>query len=270
VGLVGIVFGVLLCFGVAWGDDTLIVAWGDSLTEGGVCNSVPTNTYPSRLTELYAADSQSATVLNCGIGGESSAHALSRLKATMLCQGVAYERGYCTDPAQQYIWGSCDGHLWDRSGWYTAYNGQKPKFILLWLGANDRLNRLNFSATLYNLQQMVLVSRQNGITPIIATLSPDGRFDSADCTSGYQGAFNTLIRSDVSEKMDVPLSDQCLAVNNGWSWLSCGDTLHHTDTAYKAYVAPTWYNALQEAGKGGSTKSDVAVFAGSLLLLLER
>ena len=215
----------------------LIVAWGDSLTEG-VC----THGYPEQLENQLGAAGRPATLVNCGLGGEVSKDSLTRLKQTLLCDAIGASRGYCV-VGEQYIWGSCEGRLWSRKGWYTYLNGQQPDFMLIWIGANDEIHRIDYHTTIFNLQEMIQVAKEYRITPLVATLTPDYKYDMQDCTSGRLADFNSLVAEAASEQ-EVNLADQCRRANSDWPWINCGDGLHPNEQGNRDYIAPTWLAVL--------------------------
>lgn len=61
------------------GDSIHVVFLGTSLTEGLGLEAPATQAWPSRIAESYREAGRSATVVNAGLGGETSAGALRRL-----------------------------------------------------------------------------------------------------------------------------------------------------------------------------------------------
>lgn len=238
-------------------DNQLIVGWGDSLTEG-YC----TYGYNAVLQTQMADAGRPSTQVNCGVGGEISTISLQRLKETMLCDGVAFQSGYCTDKTQKYIWGACDGYLWSRKGWYDYLNGQRPDFILIWIGANDEINKIGLNTTVYNIKEMIRVSRQYEITPIIATLTPDGSFEMYRCDEGDLGGFNYTLKG-LAQDENVVLADQCAAIPY-WTDNHCGDLLHPNEKGNQT-IARTWLGVLP---KQSDYQQEISM-EGPLLLLLD-
>ena len=105
-----------------------ILALGDSLTEGyGVAQ---TQAYPSLLEqELHALGHTSVRVINAGIGGSTSASALSRIR------------------------------------WHLR---AKPDLVVLALGANDLLRGLSPEACEKNLDEALSLLAQNQIDVVLA------------------------------------------------------------------------------------------------------
>jgi lysophospholipase L1-like esterase len=217
----------------------LIVGWGDSLTEG-FCNHGYNEVLLSQMTDGGRPTIQ----VNCGFGGEISTKSLNRLQDTLMCEGISYERGYCTDKEQKYIWSACDGNLWSRKGWYTFLNGKRPDFILIWVGANDEIHKIGLTTTIYNIKEMIRISREYKMTPIIATLTGDGKYGQTRCDEGSIGGFNyTLLGLALDE--NVVLADQCAAIPY-WTDNDCGDALHPNDKGNQT-IAQTWLNVLPQS-----------------------
>lgn len=214
----------------------LVVGWGDSLTEG-LC----TQGYTPPLQQMMAAAGRDSTFVNCGLGGEASAHSLSRMKATMLCDGIAYDRGACTDRTQEYIWGSCAGGIWSREGWYTNLNGRRADFFLIWIGANDEIHKIGLSATIFNIKEMIKLARSYKMTPILATLTPDSQYDMDRCDQGTLGGFNYTLQG-LAQSEGVRLADQCAAIPY-WTDNDCGDGLHPNNKGNQT-IASTWMSVL--------------------------
>ena len=77
IGLVLVIFGVMTFSGITYAQ-TLIVALGDSLTEGfGVAKE---ETYPHLLEQKLLQKGHAVKVINAGISGSTSASAASRLR----------------------------------------------------------------------------------------------------------------------------------------------------------------------------------------------
>ncbi|NOQ47362.1 MAG: hypothetical protein GQ559_11965 [Desulfobulbaceae bacterium] len=203
-----------------------------------------------------------STHVNCGIGGELSTGSLRRLKSTLLCDGTAYDKGYCTDKTQKYIWGACDGNLWSRESWYTSLNGQRPDFILIWIGANDEIHKIGLNTTIYNIREMIRVSREYEITPLIATLTPIGNYEMYYCEQGTLGGFNYTLKGLAGDE-NVSLADQCAAIPY-WTDNDCGDELHPNDKGNQT-IARTWLKVLPE--QSDYYKVPI-IINGQLLLLL--
>ncbi len=212
----------------------IIIAYGDSLTEGYCSNS---SNYPFALDTLLSASGRQSTVVQCGLGGELSHHAVGRLSGTMKCNSVGVARGKC-----QYG----DVFIWDygcvNREQYSYLNGTRPDAILIWLGANDAIHRISPRTTTFNLKRMVQISRENKITPVLATLTPNFRrnYGYPDCETDL-AHYNIPIRSLAGE-LNVPLADQCAALNDTWRSITC-DGLHPTPTGDQ-YIAQEWLRVL--------------------------
>lgn len=235
----------------------LVIGWGDSLTEG-LC----TQGYNSpALQQTMAAAGRDTTQVNCGLGGETSAHSLSRMKSTLLCDGVAYDNGACTDRTQQYIWGSCAGGMWSREGWYTSLNGRRADFFLIWIGANDEIHKIGLSTTIYNIKEMVKLARSYKMTPILATLTPDAKYDMPRCDQGTLGGFNYTLQG-LAQNEGVRLADLCAAIPY-WTDDDCDDGLHPNSKGDQT-IANVWMRAMPLYSDYPSTD----FLTGPLLLLL--
>ena len=77
IGLVLVIFGVMAFSGITY-TQTLIVALGDSLTEG--CGVSKEEAYPHLLEQGLLRKGHSVKVINAGIRGSTSASATSRLR----------------------------------------------------------------------------------------------------------------------------------------------------------------------------------------------
>jgi lysophospholipase L1-like esterase len=236
--------------GVAADEAQLVIGWGDSLTEG-YC----TDGYQTSLVDQMAAEGRSAQMVNCGYGGETSADSLNRLRRTL------------AGTSQEYEWELCSGHLWSRQGWYSGYNGQRADFILLWLGANDVIAGVQASTTLYNLQQLVTLSRAYSLTPLLATLTPDEKYDMDNCTVGTLGGINEGIRA-LASSLNVPLADQCQSIST-WGVKDCGDGLHPNEIGDEK-IAWTWSGVLPKDSDYPDPVEESSVIMAPLYLLLDQ
>ena len=253
---------------VAADEKQLIVGWGDSLTEGlySLTEGFCTHGYNEVLQTQMADVGRPSTQVNCGIGGEKSTDSLRRLKGTLLCDGTAYAKGYCTDKTQKYIWGACNGNLWSRKDWYTSLNGQRPDFILIWIGANDEIHRISYSTTIFNVREMIRVSREYEITPLIATLTPDGKYGEYFCDEHIIGGLNYELKG-LARDEKVSLADECAAIPY-WTDNDCGDELHPNEKGNQT-IARTWLRVLPEQSDYYEpVKVPIPILNGQLLLLL--
>jgi lysophospholipase L1-like esterase len=238
-------------------EEQLVVGWGDSLTEG-LCN----RGYTVPLDEQMEENGRPVQMINCGVGGEMSHTSLDRLQETLLCDDLAQDRGYCSIDGDKYIWAACDGRIWSRDGWYDDLNGERPDFILLWTGANDQIHAVSYQTTLYNIKEMIKVSREFEVTPLIATVTPDAKYNYPDCREGSLGKLNDGIAA-LSVSEDVELADQCATIPV-WTNDDCGDGLHPNSRGNEK-IAATWLQVLPE--RSDFTEA-ILTLTGSYLLLL--
>jgi len=245
---------VVFLFSIPVFAEQLVVGWGDSLTEG-LC----THGYNIPMQSQMAQAGRPSYHINCGVGGEISSTSLSRLRETLQCSAFTKSKGYCSDFKEKYVWAACDGWIWSRSGWYDSLNGKRPDFILIWTGANDAYQGLNFNTTIFNIREMIRLAREYKITPLVATLTPDSYIGQYYCNQGILGADNDAIRNlAVSE--NVVLADQCNAIPY-WTNNHCGHSFHPNNLGDQT-IAATWLNVMPN-------QSDfLTVLNGQLLLLL--
>ncbi len=202
-------------------EPTVIIAYGDSLTEG--CNveeAVLCDTniyrwlggtgYVGNLTALLTENNYNAVVYNFGKGGETVVDSLSA--------------PYRFDAA------------------LNALCNEGAEYILIQEGTNDLLHGANGLDVKFNLGIMIDKSRARGLTPLLATLTPDPDHD-------FKGIelMNTWIRELAVEK-DVVLVDQYNALAPHWDVYTnpraCyGDLLHPNATGFDAMGA-VWYQSL--------------------------
>ncbi len=240
-------------------ENQVIVAWGDSLTDGEF-----TNGFADELQNDVEENGRDVTVVNCGYGGELSDGSITRLARTLKCDAyfAGGGRGYC-EVDDNYIWQACAGKDKDRTGWYTHLNGIRPDFILIWLGANDVIHGRSASTTAFNLEQMVNLSRQYRITPLLATLTPNGKYSWPNCKTDLT-AYNDRIKTK-ARNLATPLADQCHTIPY-WTNNHAGDLLHPNNIG-DAQIARTWFHALPEVSDFPPDKDPPSV-NGPLLLLL--
>jgi len=182
----------------------LIIAFGDSITEG-YCRT-PCNGYPDVLDEMLVAEGRPTKVLNCGVGGEVTTVGVGRIEAYLAAD---YSR---------------PNHCYS----LEEYNGTVAKYVLIMEGANDAIHGYSPYTTRDNLHAMLDKARDAGVTPILATITPNTNpsYDFGSCNSGVLGGYNALIRQ-LAEDEDVILADQCNATDAIWSSLTC-EGLHPT------------------------------------------
>jgi len=126
-------------------------------------------------------------------------------------------------------------------------------------GANDAIHGVSWQTTRDNLRYMIQKSKAATVIPVIATVTPDYKYNMGSCNSGIIGVYNNAIRSlAVSEQ--VTLADQCNATDPDWGNLTC-EGLHPT-YAGDVRISNTWYNVMPGP--------PVVNLNGTLLLLLRQ
>ncbi len=211
----------------------LITAFGDSITEGlcrGICHG-----YFEVLDSIMDADGRTVDIINGGLGGELTSGGVGRIDI-FLAENPDYSlNNHC--PPQ------------------TQYNGRRARIILIMEGANDAIHGVSWATTRDNLRYMIEKSQAAGVIPVIATITPDYKYNMSDCNSGIIGVYNNAIRALASEE-NVILADQCNATDYDWQNLTCEGL--HPNWAGDVRISNTWYSVMPPRPS----------INGSLLLLL--
>lgn len=216
-----------------FGETKIIIAYGDSLTEGcgnevSTCGVTPrpgdiNYDYDNQLQALLSSANHDYVVNNFGQGGEQTSDALS------------YPYRF-----EEALNNSCN---------------VGSEFILIMEGTNDLLQSKNPHDIKFNLGVMIDKSLERGLIPLVATIPPDA-------TPGheYKGIpeMNSLIRQLVDEKKlegkDVLLVEMYDQLAQDWSAYtnprSCysvfnpDDQLHPNETGFNA-IGTIWYDSLE-------------------------
>ncbi|WP_028583089.1 SGNH/GDSL hydrolase family protein [Desulfogranum mediterraneum] len=184
----------------------VIIAFGDSITYG---TGSSTGGYPTKLEALLAAAGAPSTVLNYGQQGETTSYGSGRIDAPL-----------------------------------AAHPG--ANFILILEGTNDLFFGMSLGATQFHLETMIAKSRNAGVTPVLATLTPDTRANGV--TKDIQGTYNPMIRS-VGANLGVAVVDMYAAVAPNWGgWTA--DGIHPNDGGYQV-IAEAWKGVIVSSGGGG-------------------
>jgi len=180
-----------------------IAAFGDSITEG---IGSTTGGYPPKLAGSLNLNSNSTHVVdNHGKAGEATA------------------------------WGN--GRI------HSVLESKSYQYILILEGTNDIYFGLSLESTQYYLEEMIDKARNlYGVTPLIATLTPDARPISPANIKFIDTTYNPLI-IEIASNLQVPLVDLYNAVVRDWGVLS-DDELHPNDAGYRV-VADTWFPPLK-------------------------
>jgi len=206
--------------GVAFCQIKSIIAFGDSLTEGcdvqlpsdSECGWVGGYGYENELNSLLDNNGFSRfTVYNYGQGGETTAEGVNRIDSVL--------NDACNKDAD---------------------------YILIMEGTNDLLHHLGWVDVLFNLDIMIDKSRDMGIEPLLATLTPDPEHEYKDIP-----LMNEKIREYAANKNpQVILVDQYNALAPNWDDYTnprgCyGDLLHPNTTGFDA-MGSVWYGSLSK------------------------
>jgi lysophospholipase L1-like esterase len=215
-----------------FGGSKIIIAFGDSLTEGcgnmdSPCGFIPrpgdiTYDYEVPLQVLLSENNHDYTVINFGLGGQTTV------------SDLAYPYRF-----DSVINNDCN---------------EDAKYILIMEGTNDLFHHVNKSAIQFNLGSMIDQSLAKGLIPLVATITPD-KTPGAE----YKGIpeMNTLIRQLVEEKVaegkDVILVDQYNELEPDWyaytnprgcySVFDPDDQLHPNASGFSA-MGTVWYESL--------------------------
>lgn len=167
-----------------------------------ITNGYGSNTggYPSRLSNLLNANSKPSVVANFGEDGENTYEGVSRI----------------------------DGVL-------AAF---PANIVLIMEGTNDIIIGLSAEATKFNLQAMITKTKAAKVTPLLSTLIPSDRSDSATL---IPEVWNPMIKTLASSN-GIKLVDNYAAISPAWGALN-SDGIHPNDSGYQI-IADTWYATL--------------------------
>ena len=181
---------------VAPTDSTVtIMAMGDSLTEGFGLDNPAKEAYPSQLEARLLADGYDVRVINAGISGETSSGARSRID------------------------------------WLLQ---QAPDIVILETGGNDGLRGIDPAVTAQNVDELVALFREQGITVVLA-----GMQIVQNMGAEYVEEFRTIYPT-VAEKHNAILIPFFLDGVGGVPALNQPDEIHPTAEGY-AVVIETIY-----------------------------
>ena len=191
-----------------------IIAFGDSITAGGMDPAgSDAGGYPMVLQQIYDNHGQAVTVRNAGNPGERTTHGVNRISSVL-----------------------------------SRYSG--ANFLLLLEGANDVIGGVSVPTIIHDLGVMIDKTKAKGITPLIATLTPEEKYGNTDLIAN---TINPQIASLASEK-GITLVDLYAATSASWSAWSW-DGLHPNYDGMYA-IASTWYAHIPIGGAapgGGSS-----------------
>lgn len=120
-------------------------------------------------------------------------------------------------------------------------------YILILEGTNDLFYGVSIGATQYHLETMIAKSRDAGVTPVLATLTPDWTEDAG--AKNIPWTYNPMIQG-IGANLGVAVVDMYSALEPNWGGWSA-DLIHPNDTGYQI-MAQNWANVIASDGGGGS------------------
>jgi acyl-CoA thioesterase-1 len=179
-----------------------LIILGDSLTEGyGVSKEAA---FPSLLEKKIKSSGKNWTVINAGISGSTTASGQGRIK------------------------------------WLLKSNSEKPKLILVILGANDGLRGIKPSESEKNLSQMIEMIQKEKIEVVLG-----GVYMPPNYGKDYTEKFKKIY-SDVSTQYKIKLIPFILEGVGGVSHLNLADGIHPNEKGHQI-VADNIYKAIKES-----------------------
>lgn len=167
-----------------------ILVLGDSLTEGYGIEK--DQAFPARLEkELAAKGLNGIEVINAGISGSTSASGVSRLK------------------------------------WHLK---AKPDLVIIALGANDGLRGLPTEQLKKNIEELVTISKKNGIKVLLAGMKMPPNYG-----ADYRKRFDQVY-TEVAKKEKVPLIPFLLEGVGGRPELNLADGIHPNEKGHAKIV----------------------------------
>ncbi len=165
--------------------------------------------YPPRLNNLLNANGKPSIVENMGRDGEQTSQGVNRIDSAMA--------SFAAD------------------------------IILIMEGTNDIIWGISMETSAFNLQEMISKAKAAGVTPVIATLLPNGW---RNYETDVAVAWNPMIKG-LAGNNGIRLSDQYAALQPSWS-TSSDDGVHPNDAGYQI-MANTWYSTIASLVAGGSS-----------------
>lgn len=204
-----ILAGVLGCIEETFAATEVVTCFGDSITVGwyvytnnGNGCKPPCGGYEPALQQSLLAAGHDVVLRNYGVGGEATSGGVTRIDSVL-----------------------------------TA---SQPKYVLLLEGTNDAL--LSSPGTIHaNLSYMIDRILARNAIPILATLTPDNRFNGAKPIEEINNRIKTL----AAEK-NIALVDLYAATSSTWNSLN-SDGIHPNAAGYKL-IAQTWYSQFPSTG----------------------
>jgi acyl-CoA thioesterase-1 len=196
-----------------------VTAFGDSITRGFLelrrqhLGLVTNNNYPSILQGKLKGLDPAWTVVNRGVGGETTSEGRGRISSTLTID--------------------------------------KPGFVLIMEGTNDASRCGNASTTVGNLASMVQVAKANKSIPVIGTIPPN--FRTNPCPDAFIADVNSQIHGFASAENVLVAEIHDGMNNRSLFGLSPDrDPLHPNEQGY-AVMADIWFQTMLQAVPGGAT-----------------
>ena len=218
---------------------TVIAATGDSITSGypevWCGRGYQSGGYTPYLQSLLDDAGRNSVVHNYGIGGEYS-WLMWQTGSGGYCAGTTWYNGQPIRNNQVNV---------------ALARSPKPDYVLVLIGTND-LFIVSPGTVASNIQTIVRIIKNAGSIPIVGTLLPHYGSGKAIET------VNNWIRYDLAPAENIVVAD----LYNAAYWAPLLYDGLHPLGAGRQVMANTWYEALLEAGLGGSA------ITGAIYLLL--
>jgi len=221
------------------GDDQVIFAFGDSITEGwnAETESEEEGGYVTILDRLMDDQVEDAVLYNFGVGGETTGEGLARLPVVL------------------------------------SFIGDR---ILIMFGTNDINDGISMQTALFNLSEMIDMCLQDGMPPMISTIIPRLN-DPRDWDNALALELNAGI-AELAQQSGVAFCDNFDVYWNypgGYQQLM-SDYLHPNALGYQVMAEtwlgalgrlypPPWVNSISPAGMENGTIQPVSITGGDFL-----
>jgi acyl-CoA thioesterase-1 len=200
-------------------DPKRVVAFGDSITFGFLdlkrrdLRLTTSNNYPNILQGKLRRLDPAWTVINRGVGGETTSQGVSRLGSTL--------------------------------------RSDRPGFVLIMEGANDASQCQDRHTVVNNLHNMVSIAKGNKTIPIIGTITPSFRNDpcAADVIAGVNASIPSLAAAENIVMADI---FNGMNQRDLFGIAPERDPLHPNEQGYSV-MAEIWFQAILQATPGGIT-----------------
>ncbi len=220
------------------GEEKIVVAFGDSLTRGSNPKKVGNTGAKGYVPFLEDKFEDNVSILNCGIGGQTTQDAKSRFEEIL---NGNYD--------------NCSKDLVDSSNTAAFYSfeeftGKQPTHILLWLGTNDVLKNLpQQTESINNLRWFISKAMNKNIKVTISNLPPYGDTSFEPMVTQRDGlsfdrikTFNALV-DQVALEFGLTVVDAYGALSSNFQEYTF-DQIHLKREAY-VLLADLWELALK-------------------------